>query len=88
MKMKVFVGKVHDVEVIFNNWAKGKALTREVLIHTHPLPPLRQGGDDWLAVIVIHPEDPYWDTTIPTPSQIQAATTPAEKWKKTVEVVQ
>jgi hypothetical protein len=68
MKMKVFVGKIRDVEVIFNNWAKGKALTREVLIHTHPLPPLRQGEDDWLAVIVIHPEDPQWDKTEPTPT--------------------
>jgi len=78
MKMKVFVGKVHDVEVVFNNWAKGKALTREVLIHTHPLPPLRQGEDDWLAVVVIHPEDPFWDRTeTESPITIPAQRTPS-----------
>jgi len=88
MKCKIFIGEYYEAQDAFNKWAKRKALTKEVLIHEHVWYKGLDYKEPCLVIIVYHPEDPQWDTTIPTPSQIQAATTPEEKWKKTVEVVQ
>jgi hypothetical protein len=64
MKMKVFGGRWYEAVDCFNRWAKGKALTKDVIIHTHYF---NVKGEDspepYLSIIVIHPEDPFWDAT-------------------------
>ena len=66
MKMKVFTGRWYDTMDAFNNWAKGKALTKEVLIHTHAeFNPIYEDKEVALTIVVIHPEDPHWDKTEP-----------------------
>jgi hypothetical protein len=74
MKMKVFEGTIYEAVNAFNKWAKGKNITREVIIHTHV-----QFSDgehlisDYAKIIVVHPDDPFWDRTevepIPTIQQ-------------------
>lgn len=55
MKAKVF----YDIES-FNRWAKGKALTRNVIIHTLTWRQLTP-EDSGFAIVVYHPEDPMWE---------------------------
>lgn len=64
MKMKVFVGAWYEAQDAFNKWAKGKNLSRDVIIHT-AAEVYYEGGTyaPNLAIIVIHPEDPFWDKT-------------------------
>lgn len=57
MKAKIF----YDVES-FNRWAKGKALTKDVIIHTVAWQ-RESVSDSGFAIIVYHPEDPFWDKT-------------------------
>jgi hypothetical protein len=68
MKCKIFWGKPMEAVDTFNKWAKGKALTREVLIHEQIIYVPDDGNRQILMIIVYHPEDPQWDTT-----DIQAA---------------
>jgi hypothetical protein len=65
MKMKIFTGKINEAIEAFNKWAKGKALTRDVIVHTHVQ--FSNGvslWDDYAIILVIHPEVPYWDRTM------------------------
>ena len=63
MKCKVFCDKnVFTTIDAFNTWAKGKALTREVIIHTLYVPATATLSDT-LCIVVYHPEDPQWDKT-------------------------
>jgi len=66
MKMKVFIDRYYDAADAFNNWAKGKALQKDVLIQTHQFT-FTEGGrtDPYLLIVVIHPEDEHWDKTEP-----------------------
>jgi hypothetical protein len=69
MKCKVFCDRnVFRTVDSFNEWAKGKALTREVIIHTLYVP-ATQTLTDTLCIVVYHPEDKYWDAT---PRQLTA----------------
>ena len=64
MKMKVFTGTIYEAVEAFNKWAKGKVLTRDVIIHTHVQ--FSDGENlitDYADIIVVHPEDPQWDKT-------------------------
>jgi hypothetical protein len=63
MKCKIFIGEWYEAQDAFNQWAKGKALTRDVVIHTIPLSRTPEMTDAWIAIIVYHPEDPFWDET-------------------------
>ena len=56
MKVKIFYGHPEDVEKKFNEWAKGKALTRNVIIHTIPFPAPAEGVSDYMAIVIYHPE--------------------------------
>jgi hypothetical protein len=53
----------------FNKWAKGKALTRDVLIHTVHTNVMYDTGETQIAIVVYHPEDPFWDATQDKPIQ-------------------
>lgn len=57
MKAKIFysIGE-------FNKWAKGKALTKDIIIHTIPCSIDPSPHTDYL-IIVYHPEDPIYDKT-------------------------
>jgi len=56
MKVKIFYDKPENVEKQFNEWAKGKALTRNVIIHTIAFPSFAEGIADWIAIVVYYPE--------------------------------
>jgi len=51
------------VQRSFNNWAQGKALTKDVIIHTH-YGEYEGGGEKqiYLCIVVFHPEDTHWIT--------------------------
>jgi len=63
MKMKVFEGKWYEAMDAFNAWAKGKLLNREVIIQTHMYDAAISSPDSYLLIVVVHPEDPFWDAT-------------------------
>ena len=56
MKVKIFYGHPEDVEKQFNTWAKGKALSRNVIIHTVAYPAPEGGISDYMAIAVYYPE--------------------------------
>jgi hypothetical protein len=68
MKCKIFVGTWYEAQDAFNYWAKGKALSRDVLIHELVLRLRPIDNDAIIAIIVYHPEDPQWDTTPQKPA--------------------
>jgi 2-C-methyl-D-erythritol 4-phosphate cytidylyltransferase len=63
MKCKIFSGEWYKAQDAFNAWAKGKSLTRDVLIHTISLAPTVERAYDKIAIVVYHPDDPSWDKT-------------------------
>jgi hypothetical protein len=62
MKVKMFYGKVQDINDAFNSWAKGKGLTRDVIIHTVAFPAVAYGQYDTIAIVVYYPEGSPFDT--------------------------
>jgi len=56
MKVKIFYGLAKDVEKAFNEWAKGKALTRNVIIHTSYSEGAIQGMQGCVVIAVYYPE--------------------------------
>lgn len=66
MKCKIFTGTWYEAQDAFNAWAKGKALSREVLIHTVAIRNDNIYQDGRIVIVVYHPEDPSWDKTEPT----------------------
>jgi hypothetical protein len=63
MKCKTFTGTPEKAADLFNQWAKGKVLTREIIIHTQITERI-EGCDTTsprLMIIVFHPEG--WDAT-------------------------
>jgi len=56
MKVKIFYGYPKDVEIRFNEWAKGKALTRNIIIHTIAYPSPTERASDFIAIVVYYPE--------------------------------
>ena len=58
MKVKIFYGLAKDVEKQFNEWAKGKALSRNVIIHTcySEGTPSMQGA----VIIAVYYPDGLW----------------------------
>jgi hypothetical protein len=88
MKCKIFIGKWYEAQDAFNAWAKGKALTREVLIHTIPLSKEPALIDSWIAIVVYHPEDPQWDKTEPEHTSEDMVKQHIEGIKSTIEVAQ
>ena len=87
MKCKIFAGRWYEVQDMFNQWAKGKALTREVLIQTQHIYVSEHPTEHYLVIVVIHPDDPFWDKTetqpIPT---VQPKTTPSTRMEREVTV--
>ena len=63
MKCKVFTGTWFEAQDAFNQWAKGKALSRDVIIHTIPLHSAYQSHQQFVAIFVYHPEGQEWDKT-------------------------
>ena len=80
MKCKIFWGKPMEAVDAFNKWAKGKALTREVLIHEQIIYIPDDGNTQILLIIVYHPEDPQWDAT-PQPQKIPIINIPIPQTK-------
>jgi len=64
VKCKIFYGIPITVEAQFNEWAKGKALTRDIIIHTIPFPVEHGGLRDFIAIIIYYPEGSIWDVGV------------------------
>jgi len=78
MKCKIFIGPWYETQDAFNQWAKGKALTKEVLIHTIPVLNSHPRHETKIIIAVYHPEDPFWDKTeTESPITIPAQRTPS-----------
>jgi hypothetical protein len=61
MQCKIFCGEWFEAQDAFNEWAKGKALTKQVIIHTIYTPVKgTQGIKYCVAIVVYHPEDEVW----------------------------
>lgn len=54
MKVKIFHGHLKDVERDFNNWAKGKAVTKEIIIHSQAYSLTKMGKADRGAIFVYY----------------------------------
>ena len=62
MRCKVFYGTWYEAKDAFNKWAKGKALAKDVIIHTHaPIVFTGPGEDESLMIVVFHPEGEPWE---------------------------
>ena len=86
MKCKIFWGKPMEAVDAFNKWAKGKALTREVLIHEQIIYVPDDGNIQILLIIVYHPEDPFWDATPEQTEKIKSYTTEETEEEKALKV--
>ena len=67
MKCTIFRGHYLEAQEDFNRWAKGKNLTRDVIIHEQVLFSHEEPSIAHLLIIVYHPEGKEWDTTAPDP---------------------
>jgi hypothetical protein len=76
MKIKTFSGEAGEVEVAFNNWAKGKALNKDIIIHTSVHHIFDKRMITKLSIVVLYPEGSRWDTE---PEQPFKLFTDAEK---------
>jgi len=63
MKCKIFEGTWYEAQDAFNQWAKGKRLTKDVIIHTHVTQQGLKHIEARIAIIVFHPDTPEWDKT-------------------------
>jgi len=62
MKVKIFTEiYTQNMEEEFNKWAKGKALTKDIIIHTTTVP-ATQHHDSYLVIAVYYPEGSQFDT--------------------------
>ena len=62
MKVKIFYGRKEEVEKRFNKWAKGKALSRNIIIHSVISPAPGIGAVDLFAIFIYYPEGSQFDT--------------------------
>ena len=62
MKVKIFYGTIKSVTEAFNRWAKGKALTKNVIIHSVISPAPGPGAIDLFAIFIYYPEGSQFDT--------------------------
>jgi len=86
MKCKIFFGVWYEAQDAFNAWAEGKALTRDVLIHTISILNSHPQHETKIAIIVYHPEGAIWDSTKSKPIQrIQPQTTESTRLEPNVE---
>ena len=69
MKCKTFFGNEGEVVVAFNHWAKGKALGREVIIHTQTHYIFDKVLVPKLSIVVYYPEGLSWDREPEQPKQ-------------------
>jgi hypothetical protein len=69
MKCTIFTGDLLDAYDQFNNWAKGKALTKEVIIHTYVTHGVEDESETQITIFVFHPDDDHWNKTADKPIQ-------------------
>jgi hypothetical protein len=86
MKCKIFIGEYYEAQNAFNKWAKGKTLTRDVVIHTVFVGYPQACMSPHIAIIVYHPEDPFWDATPEQTEKIKSYTTEETEEEKALKV--
>lgn len=57
MQCKVFVGWYADIQAAFNDWAREKRLTKDMLIHTHQYMGRNEQDEPRLMIIVFYADD-------------------------------
>jgi len=64
MKCKVFTGPWNQTQDAFNNWAKGKALTKDIIIHSHAYVMYKPNTEYsvYVTIVVFYPEAQPWDS--------------------------
>jgi hypothetical protein len=67
MKCKVFTGEYGEVVVEFNNWAKGKSLNKDIIIHSSMHYVYEREMHIKLSIVVLYPEGSIWDKELEQP---------------------
>ena len=62
MQCKIFYGEKDSVEEAFNDWAKGKELSKDVIIHTFAHASGKYAARDFVLIAVYYPEKSQFDT--------------------------
>jgi len=62
MQCKIFHGEKDDVEEAFNDWAQGKELSKDVIIHTFAHASGKYAARDLVLIAVYYPEKSQFDT--------------------------
>jgi len=61
MQCKIFIGPWNQVMDAFNQWAKGKALSKDVIIHTQTYTVYKAAEySEHMTITVYHPEEAPW----------------------------
>jgi len=61
MQCRVFSGPWNQTQDSFNHWAKGKMLTKDVIIHTQAVVAYKAAQPSiYLVITVYHPETGIW----------------------------
>ena len=87
MKLKIFYGSVTQAIDAFNKWAKGKNLTREVIIHEQMAQRTVELGfaEPVLMIFVYHPEGAIWDSTEDQPIKRTQHNTSVEQVEQAIQ---
>jgi len=73
LRCKVFYGARNEAKEAFNKWAKGKALAKDVIIHTHvTVEPYKKAEIPWLVIVVFYPEGSHWEKEKESPIETMA----------------
>jgi hypothetical protein len=79
MKIKTFSGEAGEVEVAFNNWARGKALNKDIIIHSSMHYVYEREMHIKLSIVVLYPEGSRWDTELEQPRTAKSEETIREE---------
>jgi len=87
MKLKIFYGSVTQAIDAFNKWAKGKNLTRDVIIHEQIAERVVSCEDTEpiLMIFVYHPEGAIWDSTEDQPIKRTQHNTSVEQVEQAIQ---
>ena len=62
MQLRIFTGTLEQARTNFNEWAKGKSLTRDIIIHEQMIKSVMPGDLSSVAIFVYYAEGSGWDT--------------------------
>jgi len=57
MQCTIFYGEKDDVEEAFNEWGKGKTLSKDIIIHTFAHASGKYAARDLVLIAIYYPDD-------------------------------